>query len=235
MNFNKAEFKQSFGISKQLPQINGVEIAFAGRSNVGKSSIINKIFNRKNLARVSSMPGKTATINFYDVEGVTFVDLPGYGYAKVSKSEKHRWSELIEGYFSQDRDVGLVVQLVDMRHPATKLDIDMVGFLIEKELPFIVVLTKCDKLNKSETKKRLENIVNELPYGDQLTIVPTSSSNGHNIDKIREILDGVADEYNEQQELSDYEEGVLAEEYDVDEEVEESAEVAELDDDEERE
>lgn len=194
MNFNKAQFKISYGISKQLPNSDELEIAFAGRSNVGKSSAINKIFNRKNLARVSSVPGKTATINFYSLDDLNFVDLPGYGFAKVAKSEKHRWSELIEGYFNQDRNIGLVIQLIDMRHPATKLDIQMVDFLIERELPFVVLLTKSDKLNKTQTKERLEKIKTEISYGDQITIIPFSSETGEGVDAIREIINDVYEE-----------------------------------------
>lgn len=195
LNFNRAEFVISYGLSKQLPPSKGLEIAFAGRSNVGKSSAINKIFNRKNLARVSSVPGKTATINFYAIDDLTFVDLPGYGYAKVAKSEKYRWSELIEGYFNQDREIGLVIQLVDMRHPATKLDIQMIEFLIDREIPFIVALTKSDKLNKTETKNRLELIASEIPCGDQITIVPVSCENGDGMEALRGIIADVYEEY----------------------------------------
>lgn len=191
MRYNDATFKCAYGLSKQLPISDSLEIAFSGRSNVGKSSALNKIFNRKSLARVSCVPGKTATINFYDVEGVNFVDLPGYGYAKVSKSEKHRWSELIEGYFNQDRNIGLVVALIDMRHPPTVLDIQMVEYLALHELPFIVVMTKCDKLNKTETNTRLEKISSELPYGDQITILPFSSETGQGVEALRKILDDV--------------------------------------------
>lgn len=108
MNFNKAEFYASYGQYKQIPPAEKVEIAFAGRSNVGKSSLINKIFNRKSLARVSSVPGKTATINFYKIDDCFMVDLPGYGYAKIAKSDKLRWSSLIEGYLMSDRDIALV-------------------------------------------------------------------------------------------------------------------------------
>lgn len=194
MNFNKAEFKISYGISKQMPPSKGVEIAFAGRSNVGKSSAINKIFNRKNLARVSCVPGKTATINFYSIEDLDFVDLPGYGYAKVAKTEKYRWSELIEGYFNQDRKVGLVIQLVDMRHPVTKLDLQMIDFLIEREFPFIVVLTKSDKLNKTQTKERLDRIKTEIPFGNQITIIPFSSETGEGVDEIKQIIEEVYEE-----------------------------------------
>ncbi|MEG0895001.1 MAG: ribosome biogenesis GTP-binding protein YihA/YsxC [Oscillospiraceae bacterium] len=190
MNFNKAEFTASYGISKQLPKSEKLEIAFAGRSNVGKSSAINKIFNRKNLARTSSVPGKTATINFFDCENVTFVDLPGYGYAKVGKSEKHRWSELIEGYFNQERNLALVILLIDMRHSATKLDLDMLDYLVEREIPFLVLLTKCDKLNKTETQERLEGFAQEFPYED-ITMIRFSSLNATGVEEIRKVISEV--------------------------------------------
>ncbi len=192
MNYNKASFLCSYGISSQLPPSDRMEIAFAGRSNVGKSTAINKIFNRKNLARVSAVPGKTATINFYQVENVHFVDLPGYGYAKVAKSEKLRWSELIEGYFAQDRDLRLAVELVDMRHPPTALDIQMIEFLIAHELPFLVLLTKCDKLNKKERAERLSKIREELPCGNQITILPFSGETGEGVSELRAIFDDLA-------------------------------------------
>ncbi|MBC8611961.1 Probable GTP-binding protein EngB [uncultured Ruminococcus sp.] len=191
MNFNQAEFLTSYGLSSQLPKSDELEFAFAGRSNVGKSSLINKLFNRKALAKVSAVPGKTATINFYRVENVHFVDLPGYGYAKVAKSEKERWAALIEKYFGDDRNLGLVFQLVDMRHPPTKLDIDMTNYLIECELPFAVVLTKADKLNKTQTKERLAAIRKELPYGEQLTILPCSSQTGAGIEEMRELIEEI--------------------------------------------
>ena len=192
MNYNKASFLCSYGISSQLPPSDRMEIAFAGRSNVGKSTAINKIFNRNNLARVSAVPGKTATINFYQVENVHFVDLPGYGYAKVAKSEKLRWSELIEGYFAQDRDLRLAVELVDMRHPPTALDIQMIEFLIAHELPFLGLLTKCDKLNKKERAERLSKIREELPCGNQITILPFSGETGEGVSELRAIFDDLA-------------------------------------------
>ena len=141
MNYNKATFDRAFGISAQLPPADGIEIAFAGRSNVGKSSLLNRLFNRKSLARVSSVPGKTVTVNFYDVDGVHFVDLPGYGYAKISKAEKKRFGELMEGYFQSGRPIRLVVQLIDMRHAPTADDLQMIDFLQQIGLPFVVVLT----------------------------------------------------------------------------------------------
>ena len=139
MNHQNVIFEKSFGISAQLPTPELPELAFAGRSNVGKSSMLNRLFNRKQLARVSAVPGKTSTINFFRAEGIHFVDLPGYGYAKVSKSEKKRWSELIEGYFAQDRDLRIVFQLIDMRHPPTEDDLTMINFLIDGGFPFAVI------------------------------------------------------------------------------------------------
>lgn len=153
MNYNKAEFEKAYGISSQLPPSDITEIAFAGRSNVGKSSLLNKLFNRKSLARVSSVPGKTITINFYDVDGYKFVDLPGYGYAKLSKSECDRFGELMEGYFQSGRNIKLVVQLVDMRHKPSQDDFGMIDFMKQMNIPFIVVCTKADKLKVKEFKK----------------------------------------------------------------------------------
>ncbi|MBC5787375.1 MULTISPECIES: ribosome biogenesis GTP-binding protein YihA/YsxC [Clostridiaceae] len=191
MKYNQAKFITSYGLLSQIPPSEKIEVAFAGRSNVGKSSLLNRLFSRKNLARVSSVPGKTATINFYQVEDVYFVDLPGYGYAKVAKTEKQRWSELIEGYFHSDRDLALVVQLIDMRHPPTKLDLQMIDFLIESELPFLIVLTKMDKLSKRQQQARLEELRQELPYADQITILPCSAETGEGIEELRELLDDV--------------------------------------------
>ncbi len=188
MNFNNVKFETSFGVSAQLPKIENAEIAFAGRSNVGKSSLLNKIFNRKNLARVSSVPGKTVTINFFDCDGVKMVDLPGYGYAKVSFDEKRRWSELMESYFSSGRNIKLVVQLTDMRHSVTEQDLEMMRFLKHYNYPFIVVMTKSDKLNKSETAKRLEDIKDELAeFGDVVT-VPFSATKGTGAEEIRALI-----------------------------------------------
>ena len=133
MNFNNVTFERSFGISSQLPPSTLPEVAFAGRSNVGKSSMLNALFGRKSLAKVSQKPGKTSTINFFATEGARFVDLPGYGYARVAKSEKGRWAELIEGYFNQDRNFALVVSLVDIRREAQQLDLNMINFLMRRD------------------------------------------------------------------------------------------------------
>ena len=143
-------FTYSAGLSSQLRADGRPDIVFSGRSNVGKSSLINRLCNRKSLARVSSKPGKTATINFFDGGTYNLVDLPGYGYAKVSKSEKLRWAELVEGYFAAGREIALAVQIVDMRHEPSADDRDMIRFLYDSGIPFIIVATKADKLNKTE-------------------------------------------------------------------------------------
>ena len=149
INYCDVRFDKAFGTAAQLPESTLPEVSFAGRSNVGKSSLINKLFGRKKLAMVSSTPGKTATINFFVSGMVNFVDLPGYGYAQVSKSEKTRWARLIDEYFNQDRRFALVCCLVDIRHDASNLDISMVHFLQHMELPYAIVFTKADKLSNS--------------------------------------------------------------------------------------
>ena len=193
MNFNNVRFERSFGTSAQLTPSTAPEIAFSGRSNVGKSSLLNKLFNRKGLAKVSQTPGKTATINFFNGDGVTFVDLPGYGYAKVSKSEKARWSELIEGYFNQDRSFALVVALVDIRHEASELDENMIRFLREADLPFVVALTKADKLSRQQQMKQKAALKRQLALGDDASMVVTSSAKGDGMEELRKIIrDAVA-------------------------------------------
>lgn len=192
LNYNKAEFTAAYGNFSQIPSPERIEIAFAGHSNVGKSTLINKLFNRKNLARVSSVPGKTATINFYGLENLYFVDLPGYGYARVSKSEKERWSGLIEGYLDSDRDLRLVFMLVDMRHKPTAGDIQMINYLIDTEMPFVLVLTKSDKLKKTERMKRMEAFREEIPCFDDMHVVPFSSVTFEGIDELRQIVDEIA-------------------------------------------
>lgn len=198
MNFHNVEFKASFGLSSQLPPSSRMEIAFSGRSNVGKSSLINKIFNRKALARVSATPGKTATINFFSLENLYFADLPGYGYAKVARNETRRWADLLETYFNSGRDIALVMQLIDMRHAPSKDDLMMIDFLVENEFPFIIVLTKSDKLNQSERKKRLEAFMQEIPYAQQITMIPFSAQNGEGVEEIRAIIEQIANSDNQE-------------------------------------
>ncbi len=190
MDYSKAQFERAYGTFEQLPASTMPEIVFSGRSNVGKSSLINKVFNRKNLARVSSVPGKTITINFYSCgNDAKIVDLPGYGYAKVAKSEKTRWAKMMEQYFNSGRDIKLVVQLVDMRHPATADDIMMMEFLEHAGIDYIVVMTKSDKLNKGEYKSRVENSRQELSFVAPENIIPFSSQTGENVDKIKAIIE----------------------------------------------
>jgi GTP-binding protein len=194
LNYNKAEFSAAYGKFSQIPPCERIEIAFAGHSNVGKSTLINKLFNRKNLARVSSVPGKTATINFYGLENIYFVDLPGYGYAKVAKSEKERWAGLIEGYLGSDRDIRLVFMLVDMRHKPTADDVQMIDYLIDTEMPFVLVLTKADKLNKTERAKRMEAFAEEIPCFSDIHVIPFSSQTGEGVDELREIVEDIAED-----------------------------------------
>ncbi|MBR6741757.1 MAG: YihA family ribosome biogenesis GTP-binding protein [Clostridia bacterium] len=193
MNFNNAQFEKAFGTFAQLEGSDMPEICFCGRSNVGKSSLINKLLNRKSIARVSSKPGKTVTINFYRVDKIRLVDLPGYGYAKVDFSERQRWSELMEGYFKSGRDIKMAFQLIDMRHPATDFDKTMLDFLSQMEIPYTVVLTKADKLNKTETENRLKLIKEELgDFATNVQIVPFSAQNGLGAEDLRNIIDKAA-------------------------------------------
>ncbi len=185
MRFDKIEFTAAYGTSKQLPPSKEAEIVFSGRSNVGKSSLINKVFNRKNLARVSSVPGKTITVNFFKGDGVYFVDLPGYGYAKREMNERKRWAELMEGYFQSQRNIKLVIQLIDMRHAPSADDMVMLNFLRESGIPFIIALTKCDKLNKTETEKRREELKNELADYADITAIEFSSIKGTGVEAVK--------------------------------------------------
>lgn len=189
LKFEKSDYEASYGTFAQLPPSEKAEIAFAGRSNVGKSSLLNKLLNRKGLARVSSVPGKTVTINFYTVDNVYFTDLPGYGYAKVSDNEKKRWADLMEGYFGSGRNIKLVVVLTDMRRSITKDDVNMIEYLTHYNLPFAVVMTKSDKLNKSEYSKRMEEIKTELDGYNPIAVIPFSSLNGDGRDTLRNVIE----------------------------------------------
>ena len=188
LKYETARFEASYGTVAQLPEPTTPEVSFVGRSNVGKSSLLNKLIGRKQLAKVSSQPGKTANINFFDVDGVRFVDLPGYGFAKVSRSEKQRWADLIGGYFEQERSFNLVVALVDIRHDAQKLDQEMLAFLIEAELPFVVALTKADKLSRSKQMQQLASLSRQFGLSKDQMIV-TSSEKGTGIDELRRNIE----------------------------------------------
>ena len=188
MKFVNCNFETSCGTSKQLIPSDMPEVAFSGRSNVGKSSLLNKLLNRKALARVSSMPGKTVTINFFRVDDCRFVDLPGYGYAKVSHDEKIRWSELMESYFASGRDICVVVQLIDMRHKPSEQDLDMIDYMVANKLPFIVALTKADKLNKTERMNCLTEICSVLAKYGNIPVVPFSSTKGDGVEELRGLI-----------------------------------------------
>ena len=178
-NLNNVTLKISAGVPKQFPREALPQIAISGRSNVGKSSLINTLLNRKSLARVSSAPGKTITVNFYDIDKKMFlVDLPGYGYAKRSFEDKKRWSALTDGYFTANPNIDLlkgVVQLVDSRIGLTADDVGMINWLIDSEIPFIVVATKVDKLNATSRKNNLSELRQDLHFTDEDVLVPFSS------------------------------------------------------------
>lgn len=169
---SKIEFVKSVSALDQLPELELPEIALAGRSNVGKSSFINTLFNRKGLAKTSSTPGKTRTLNYYNVENkFYFVDLPGFGYAKVSKTERESWEKLLIKYLQNNLNISRIIHFVDSRHKPTQLDILLNKFLIELDIPYIVLLNKVDKLKQSElvkAKKEIKEVFPELSIGDNL-------------------------------------------------------------------
>ena len=194
MNWKTAEFELTAALSEQLPPDEWPEVAFSGRSNVGKSSLINRLLDRRSLARTSATPGKTASINFYRLDGMRMVDLPGYGYAKVSDAERKRWNTLIQGYFDADRDLRLVLQLVDMRHPPSKEDRQMIEYFVAAGIPFLVVLTKVDKLNKTERAAREAAMQAEFSAYDGIVTVPFSAVTGEGAVTLREIIESVTEE-----------------------------------------
>ncbi|MGN1419846.1 MAG: ribosome biogenesis GTP-binding protein YihA/YsxC [Acutalibacteraceae bacterium] len=189
MRFDNAYYEASYGTAKQLEKSTVPEIAFSGRSNVGKSSLLNKLLGRKSLARVSSVPGKTVTVNMFKLDNCRFVDLPGYGYAKVNANEKKRWAELMEGYFSSGRNICLVVQLIDMRHQPSQQDIQMIEYMNERQIPFTVALTKCDKLNKTQRSQMLLSICQTLTKYGNISVVPFSATKGDGVDELRRIIE----------------------------------------------
>ena len=192
MNFQKVEFLISAASPKDFPKTRLPEIAFAGKSNVGKSSVINRILQRKNFARVGEKPGKTIHVNYFTIDGKCyFVDLPGYGFAKVSASEKARWSKLMEDYFAANR-IDLGVMIVDYRHPPTNNDITMANWFIQSGCPFVVVANKMDKLKKSELEPNLVTIREDLALPEGTPIIPFSAEKGNGRDElIRHILAAV--------------------------------------------
>ena len=178
MRFDIIEFDRSYGTSSQLKRFAEPEIVFSGRSNVGKSSLINKLFNRKNLARVSSVPGKTVTVNFFKGDKVNFVDLPGYGYAKVSKTERDRWGKLMENYFQSAGLIHLGVQIVDARHKPTADDVTMHDYFVQTGCPVVIVANKLDKLKAREIEPNLAQIRETLSLRDDELVIPFSAEKG---------------------------------------------------------
>ena len=192
MNFQNVEFLISAAAPRDFPKNRLPEIAFAGKSNVGKSSVINRLLQRKNFARVGDKPGKTVHVNYFLLDGKCYlVDLPGYGFAKVSQQEKERWGRLMDTYFAANR-IDLGVLIVDYRHPPTNNDITMANWFLESGCPFVVVANKMDKLKKSELAPNLEIIRRDLNLPEACPVIPFSAEKGDGRDVlVRHILDAV--------------------------------------------
>lgn len=192
MNFQNVEFLISAASTGDFPKNRLPEIAFAGKSNVGKSSVINRLLQRKNFARVGDKPGKTIHVNYFVIDRKCYlVDLPGYGFAKVSQQEKDRWGRLMEDYFAAQR-IDLGVLIVDYRHPPTNNDITMANWFLDSGCPFVVVANKMDKLKKSELKPNLEVIRRDLGLPDSCPIIPFSAEKGDGREElVRRILSAV--------------------------------------------
>ena len=192
MNFRAVEFMTSCGVPSQLGAISGShEIVFCGRSNAGKSTLLNKLCGRNNLARVSSTPGKTATINFFTLgEDFMLVDLPGYGFANRSFAEKERWADLMESYFSTERNIGLSLVLMDCRHDPSADDMDMIRFLNEAGYPYFAVLTKTDKLKKSQLMPQLAHMTALLQSLGAKQVLPFSQNDQQSHETLRKAIEG---------------------------------------------
>ncbi len=179
INFNKAEFILSAVQPGAFLRDGRPQVAFAGRSNVGKSSVINRLLNRKNFARVGATPGKTTQVNYFLIDGrIYFTDLPGYGYAKVSKEERDRWGRLMENYFQEQGLITLGVLIVDARHKPTADDVTMCTWFKESGCPLIVVANKLDKLKKNEIEPNLQRIWDTLDLPDTAALIPFSAEKG---------------------------------------------------------
>ena len=188
MNFQNVEFLISAASAKDFPATRLPEIAFAGKSNVGKSSVINRLLQRKNFARVGDKPGKTIHVNYFTLDKKCYlVDLPGYGFAKVSQSEKARWGKLMEDYFAANR-ITLGVLIVDYRHPPTNNDVTMARWFLDSGCPFVVVANKMDKLKKSELEPNLKTIREDLELPDSCPIIPFSAEKGDGRDALVKLI-----------------------------------------------
>ena len=193
INVQKAEFILSAASPKDFRRDALPQVAFAGRSNVGKSSVINRLLNRKNFARVGAAPGKTTQINYFNIDNAFYlVDLPGYGYARVSKGERDRWGRLMEGYFADPELMTLGVMIVDARHKPTADDCTMAQWYRGAGCPFLVVANKLDKLKKSEVEGNLQRIRETLELGEEDMVIPFSAEKGTGRDELlRAILSSV--------------------------------------------
>lgn len=195
MRYSQAAFKASYGLSSQLPDHDRPEIVFSGRSNVGKSSLINKLCNRKSLARVSATPGKTATINYYDLGDAYLVDLPGYGYAKVSASERARWDDLINSYFAVSERCTLLIQLLDSRHAPSADDRMMLEYLRHHGIPFVAALTKADKLKKAEAERATGEFAALCAEYGCKGVVLTSAQDGRGVEELQRVIEATAADF----------------------------------------
>ncbi len=189
-NYNKADFLCSYFDARELPLEKKPEVVFVGRSNAGKSSMINKLVNRKKFAYTSSKPGKTAAINYFSIDNsIYIVDLPGYGFAQRSKTERRGWGSLIETYFALGRDMRLVVLLIDIRHGPTEDDVMMYEYLMSKTVPFCVAATKSDKVSKTAAKEMVESISEQ--FG--VNAFAFSSENGEGVDTLKAIIEDLTE------------------------------------------
>lgn len=197
MNTTNAYLEKVAVKQEQYPEPDVYEFAFAGRSNVGKSSFINAMLGRKSLAKTSSSPGKTRTINFYRVSDIRLVDLPGYGYAKVSKAEKNSWAGVINTYLENRENLLEVLLLVDIRHEPTELDKAMYDYLIANGHSGLVIATKADKISKGQYQNHIAKIQKKLGVKDKSNIIPFSSVNKNMVDEMWEIFEDITKFYDE--------------------------------------
>lgn len=189
LNLHRAEFIRSAVKTKDFPGDGRPQIVFAGKSNVGKSSVINRLLNRRNFARVGGQPGKTIHINFFDIDKqVYFVDLPGYGYAKVSKAERDRWAALIDAYFASG-EITLGVQIVDIRHKPTADDQTMANWFLGTGMPFVVIANKLDKIKKSQREGNVQLIRETLGLPEDVPVILFSAEKGDGRDEMLQIIE----------------------------------------------
>lgn len=190
INYQNVDFLTSYFDTQNVTLPLRPEILFVGRSNVGKSSMINKLINRKSLARTSSTPGKTIAINFYDIDQkIYFVDLPGYGFAQRSKEERLNWGSLIGSYLDTKRDIRLIIFLVDIRHKPSEDDILMYNYLMKKDFIFCILATKADKLKTAEVEEQVKNFSQQF----KIKVIPFSTMDGRGIEEIKQIIEDVSD------------------------------------------